>query len=141
MLKLIVVIVMSPKLTQVEYLRVLIGDYIAKRVWSFARVPLRPKHHFLCHYPDLCYRYGPLAHSSTLRFESKDSYFKRIIRSSQNFKNITLTMTTKHEMLQAYFRAGNAIPDDLVQENYFAFQSDILDAKIVHALYFGFSAP
>lgn len=67
-LKLIVVIVMSPKLhvTQVEYLRVLIGDYIAERFRLLAEVPLRPKHHFLCHYPDLCYRYGPLAHTSTL---------------------------------------------------------------------------
>lgn len=142
-LKSITIIVMSPKLhiTQAEYLRVVIGEYVAERVRIFAAVPLRPKHHFLCHYPDLCYRYGPLGHCSTLRFESKHSYFKRIIRTSQNFKNITLTMSSKHEMLEAYCRAGNLIPDDLTQEKCFEFHSGIIDASVVHALHSVFSTP
>ncbi|CAN7978987.1 unnamed protein product, partial [Ixodes persulcatus] len=114
-LKDIVTMLASPKLhvTQIAYLRVLIDDYLSRRVHLFPDIPLKPKHHYLRHYPDLCYEFGPLSHLSTLRFESKHSYFKRIIRSTQNFKNITYSMATKHEMLQSYCRAGQLYADEL----------------------------
>ncbi|CAN7939803.1 unnamed protein product [Ixodes hexagonus] len=100
-LKDIVTVLASPKLhvTQIAYLSVLIDDYLSRRVHLFPDIPLKPKHHYLRHYPDLGYEYGPLSHLSILRFESKHSYFKRIIRSTQNFKNIIYSMATKHEML------------------------------------------
>lgn len=135
-LKEIVMLLVLPKLhlTQMEYLRVLIQDYLSHRVKAFPEVPLKPKHHYMCHYPNLCYDYGPLCHLSTLRFESKHSYFERVIRSSQNFKNITYTMTTKHEMLQSFCRAGSQFPVDLVMENAIPFDEVMYYTDLVASL-------
>lgn len=83
----------------------------------FPGTALKPKHHYMRHYPDLCFEYGPLSHLSTLRFEGKHSYFERIILGSQNFKNITKTVSKKHEMRQVYCQAGNLFLNDL-EENY-----------------------
>lgn len=72
----------------------------------FSDVPLRPKHHYMSHYPELISIYGPLIKVWTMRFESKHTFFKRALRSCHNFKNITYTLTTKHEFLQCFCRLG-----------------------------------
>ena len=64
-------------------------------------VLLRPKHHYLMHYAWLILQYGPIHHCSTLRFESKHSYFKRLIRAKKNFKNVCSTLVYNHQYLQA----------------------------------------
>lgn len=132
-LKDIVTMLASPKLhvTQIAYLRVLIDDYLSRRVHLFPDIPLKPKHHYLRHYPDLCYEYGPLSHLSTLRFESKHSYFKRIIRSTRNFKNITYSMATKHEMLQSYCRASQLYADELILEHASSFVEGMYSDDVV----------
>lgn len=37
-----------------------------------------------------------------MRFESKHCFFKRCMKSAQNFKNVTQTLSEKHQLLQAY---------------------------------------
>lgn len=85
---------------QIALLSSVINDYIHLRTTCF-KEPLRPKHHFVMHYPELFYIFGPLKHIWTLRFESKHSYFKSIVESLRNFKNIDATLAEKHELLQA----------------------------------------
>ncbi|CAN7937970.1 unnamed protein product [Ixodes hexagonus] len=97
-------LVMAPKLAdaQVCYLRVLTGSYLHHRQVSFPEVKLRPKHHYITHYCELIQEYGPLCHVWTLRFESKHRYFKDCIRSMGNFKNVTKSLSERHQLFQSY---------------------------------------
>lgn len=99
----------APKITfnQLEYLKGLISEYIDMRITCFPKVKLRPKHHYLTHYPDLFVQYGPLIKLWTMRFESKHSYFKNIARMCKNFRNITKTLSVKHQKLFSYTMEGD----------------------------------
>lgn len=100
----IVEIVCAPVIQEssIAYLAILIDEYLEGRQSLFPNEKLKPKHHFLRHYPRLILQFGPLIHLWTLRFESKHCYFKRCIRSAQCFKNVCKTMSIKHQLLQAY---------------------------------------
>ena len=86
---------------QVAYLNRLIEDYICDRQELFPDEPLKPKHHYLSHYPWLIYEFGPLINLWTMRMESKHTFFKRAARSAQNYKNVTKTLSEAHQLYQA----------------------------------------
>lgn len=105
-------IVCAPKIhtNQVAYLKLLIEEYLEARAVVFSHSPLKPKHHFLLHYPDLILKFGPLIRLWTLHFESKHTYFKQCARKLRNFKNICATLAERHQLLQAYLHAGDLFP-------------------------------
>ena len=72
---------------------------------------VKPKFHFLVHYPYLIRKYGPPRYYYTMRFESVHQYFKQLIGKTKNFINITLTLSTRFQRSRAY---------DLNQEKYFS---------------------
>lgn len=86
---------------QVALLQEKINEYLSLRLKCFSQFKLRPKHHYISHYPSLIISFGPLKHLWTLHFESKHRYFKNIIKHSQNFKNITQLLSIKHQLLQS----------------------------------------
>ena len=45
-------------------------------------------------------KFCPLKHSSTLHPESKHRYFKTVIKHNRNFKNVTKTLSGKHEFMR-----------------------------------------
>lgn len=114
-LRSIVEIVCAPKIKQkqIAYLQTLIEEYLDLRSSLFPSVSLRPKHHYLSHYPTLIVQFGPLIRLWTLRFESKHSYFKRCARSCNNFKNICSSLAMRHQLLQTYINAGNIFSPDV----------------------------
>lgn len=61
--------------------------------------------HYLCHYPELITQFGPLIHLWTMRFESKQTYFKQYVRKRHNFKNLCATLVER--LLQVYLSAEN----------------------------------
>nr|XP_004207466.3 uncharacterized protein LOC101237831 [Hydra vulgaris] len=67
-----------------------------------------PKIHYLVHYPRLLLHFGPLRHLWVMRFESKHQYFKQIARRVKNFKNITFTLTQRHEMRKCVTNFGRS---------------------------------
>lgn len=73
---------------------------------------LKPKHHYLNHYPELIAHFGPLIRLRTLRFESKHGYFKQCARKLHNFKNLCGT----HQLLQSFLSAGTLFPPSVVVE-------------------------
>lgn len=93
--------------SQVAFLDVLIQEYLESRKALFPSTTLKPKHHYLRHYPALILKFGPLIRLWTMRFESKHSYFKRCARNLKNFKNLCFTLSQRHQMLQAYLSAGS----------------------------------
>lgn len=60
---------------------------------------LRPKFHFLTHYPTLLLKFGPLAWLSTFRFEAKHRVCKLISQSSVNKINICKTIAIKNQLI------------------------------------------
>ena len=100
---------------QVAYLQVLIEEYLECRSFLFPDEILKPKHHFLSHYPQLIFQFGPLIRLWTLRYESKHSYFKKCARTCNNFINITKSLTIKHQLKFAYLTCSeNLYPYDVL---------------------------
>ncbi|KAK3919983.1 Catalase-peroxidase [Frankliniella fusca] len=91
------------------YLHVLIVDYLKLRAELFPHVRLRPKHHYMLHYPELILTYGPLLKVWAMRFESKHSFFKNCIRSSTNFIKVLLSLSVRHELYQCFLRSGGDV--------------------------------
>lgn len=111
--------VTAPKIhaNQVACLRFLIHQYIDSRASLFPATPLKPKHYFLLHYPELTLHFGPLIRLWTLRFKSKHTFFKQCARKLQNFENLTSTLAERRQLLQAYLQAGSLFkPTPQVQQ-------------------------
>lgn len=120
---------------QIAYLRILIQDYLYHRKESFPTYPLRPKHHFLLHYPHLIMECGPLNWLWTLRFESKHSFFKKAVSTSKNFKNVTRALAEKHQLLQAYLKSGNYFDLSVQMPQSIKFHIDTYSNAIQNAVF------
>ncbi len=46
--------------------------------------------------------------SWAMRFEAKHHYFKNLVSTINNFKNIDLSLAKRHQALQAYLLQGSA---------------------------------
>lgn len=126
--------------SQVAYLDALIQEYMDSRETLFPETNLRPKHHYLRHYPGLMLNFGPLIKVWAMRFESKHSYFKRCARQLKNFKNLPLTLSNQHQLLQAYLTAGSVGPQDLQMKDCSPFCSELYSEQINSAVVqFGFT--
>jgi len=116
-LRRVMLILLSFKLSvsQIEILNNLIIEYMYLRQKLFPEEPMKPKHHYLLHYPYLIKIFGPIRQLWTLRFESKHQYFKRVIKHSSCFKNVLLSLATKHQLLNAFNLAqDNTFNDNII---------------------------
>ena len=130
-------LICAPKLSvaQVWYLNRLIRQYVEDRHQLFPSVPLRPKHHYLLHYPWLIQMFGPLIGVWTMRMESKHSFFKRCARSCRNFINITKSLSETHQLNQAYLSSGARVCRNVeLGCDSCDFDSDLLSSGIVSAV-------
>ena len=80
-----------------------ISDHRQLLLTVFPQNKLRPKHHFIEHYPYLIQKFGPLIECWTIRFEAKHSFFKKVVRDANNFKNILLTLASRHQLMLAHY--------------------------------------
>lgn len=83
-LKDVVVLVMAPLHTDepIGYMQSKISEHHYRYSDLFPEEKVRPKHHFLEHYPLFTTVYGPLEHFWIMRFEAKHRFFKRIVRQT-----------------------------------------------------------
>lgn len=81
---------------------------------------LRPKHHFLTHYPRIIRAMGPIIYFWVMRMEAKHQYFKRIAQETKNFINLKKTMASKHQ--------------EFVFHNGFTYKDEVLKSKTVSYL-------
>lgn len=111
-LKELVELVCAPSIStaQVAYLNVIVVEYLEIRKDIFPTDHLKPKHHYLLHYPSLILKLGPLIRLWTMRFESKHSYFKRCVRRIQNFKNVCQSLANQHQLLQTILTSSSFFP-------------------------------
>lgn len=95
-------LIFSPRFSRsmIGYLRSVIEDHLAMFVELYGKldkVRLRPKHHFLVHLPTIILKSGPLTGMSCLRYELKNSFFKRSAHIVCNFTNICHTLAYRHQ--------------------------------------------
>lgn len=60
-----------------------------------------PKQHFMIHYPSVIRRMGPLINLWCMRYESKHNVLKRMATKLHNYKNLTKTLSQRHQQLTA----------------------------------------
>nr|XP_047141617.1 uncharacterized protein LOC124816419 isoform X1 [Hydra vulgaris]XP_047141618.1 uncharacterized protein LOC124816419 isoform X1 [Hydra vulgaris]XP_047141619.1 uncharacterized protein LOC124816419 isoform X1 [Hydra vulgaris]XP_047141620.1 uncharacterized protein LOC124816419 isoform X1 [Hydra vulgaris]XP_047141621.1 uncharacterized protein LOC124816419 isoform X1 [Hydra vulgaris] len=100
-------LIFAPKFTKgmIAYLRVIISDHLLDFKDLFGKAAkLRPKHHFLVHFPTIIIKNGPLVGMSCLRYEMKNSFFKRSANVVCNFINICKTLAYRHQCNSFYSR-------------------------------------
>lgn len=104
--------------TDVPYIKdVLLPQYFELRseVLDESIYPLKPKHHFMMHYPELMLKYGPLIHLWTLGYEQKHKFFKQVCRLCQNFINVEYTCAQRHQFNLAYKSTGPLFPEGCIE--------------------------
>ena len=85
----------------VPYLRVLIEEKLQLLKELYPGSTMKPKMHYMVHYPSQIERHGPLVHSWTMRHEAKLSFIKRSSRRG-NFENIQKTVVKHHQLWLCY---------------------------------------
>lgn len=103
MLQEILEIVLSKKVTveTPQLLTIKIYDYLSLLSEKFPN-SLKPKHHFLVHYPSVMRQVGPLWHINCMKFESKHREAKQISHSSICRVNVCRTIALKHQLILNY---------------------------------------
>jgi hypothetical protein len=88
--------------SEMTWLRVMIAEYLEMHCNLFPNETLKNKHHHLIHYPRLMLEMGPLYHLWCMRFESKHQRAKSFMNMSCNFKNVPLSVSSRHQYDVAY---------------------------------------
>ena len=102
----------SPKCTvdTAGELQIFIETYLTQFKELYPRLNLKPKAHFLLHFPIQMVRYGVLRNISCFRFESKNNYFKSW--KFKNFINIPYSMAKSHQLSSCYTSLNSEAEND-----------------------------
>lgn len=112
-----------------------ISDHRNLLLEVFPNFTLKPKHHYLEHYPNLIHCFGPLLNFCTIRFEGKHSFFLKVVRDVNNFKNILLTLAKRHQLMFGYYlELPSLFKPNLEVHSSSTLCTDILDNSIKQAL-------
>lgn len=135
-LKSIVEILCSNRIliSQVAAVKVYIEEYVYDRQSLFPNKALKPKHHFLMHYPQLILSFGPVIHLRTIRFESKHSYFKSCARQLKNYKHFGKTLAERHQLLQTYHTSGSLFQSTLVSDRAISLHTNMYNESLQNIL-------
>ena len=82
-----------------DYLEDLIADHHVHYIQLFG--PLKPKHHFMTHYPLIIKKMGPPSHIQSMRSESKHRQQKSTSNSVPTRVNICKTIAIKQQLMVA----------------------------------------
>lgn len=85
----------------IQLLETLISEHHSLYMEVFAE-PLKPKHHFIVHYPQLLKRLGSLKHLSCFRFEAKHKQFKEHAKTIRSRRNCPYTLALKHQLILSH---------------------------------------
>ena len=102
-------IVFAPRFEKhiLSHLNLLISKFYSSFV---AEAPsyVKPKFHFLLHYPRLMSFYGPLCHLWCMRFEQFHQKLKKIVRNCPSFKNVAFTIAHRLQQGKCYELVENS---------------------------------
>ena len=97
-------IIFSPVVSKGDtvYLAHLIHDHHSLFLELFPDRHLKPKHHFMLHYPSAMQFIGPLINLWVMRFEAKHNFARRLSHIVCNFRNIAKTLAYRNQMQLCY---------------------------------------
>lgn len=95
---------------------------------------LKPKHRYLLYYASLILKLGPLIQLWAMRFESKHSYFKRCVRTTQNFKNICQSLANQHQLLQTTLSSNSFFAPVLKSKNITPYHAHLYSDAVRNAV-------
>lgn len=136
-LKEIVELVVAPVHTKetIAYLDIKVSEHRQRLQELIPSEKLKPKHHYLEHYSHLITCFGPLVGVWTIRFEAKHSFFKQVARHTNNFRNIELSLATKHQQLISYhLHSSSFSASNLEVTKISTVPIDVLNEEVVVAL-------
>lgn len=120
---------------QLADIRQLIDEYLTLRLKLFPSENLKPKHHFISHYPYLIRCFGPLRHVWTMRFESKHKFFRDAMRHSPNYKNPLKMLSHKHQLYDAINQTNeNLYSDSIISDDAEPFTAENYSISIINDL-------
>lgn len=92
-------IIMSSTISkpQLNYLKYLISEHHSRYI-SLFNDSLKPKHHFLIHYPTIISNVGPLLPLWCMRFEANHKSFKTYSHIITSKRNIPYTLSVKNQL-------------------------------------------
>uniref|UniRef100_A0A8D8PFR4 (northern house mosquito) hypothetical protein n=1 Tax=Culex pipiens TaxID=7175 RepID=A0A8D8PFR4_CULPI len=88
-------------LEDIQKLKEMIANHHRMYIALFEK-PLKPKMHFLTHYPSAILKFGPLENTDCRRFESKNRDVKQYVRNTFNRKNLSKSIGIKETYKSAY---------------------------------------
>lgn len=104
-------------------------------LWTFSDVVkenLKPKFHFLLHYPDMFLKFGPLVSLSTMRFEAKHRVSKIAARAACTRVNICKTVATRNQLTLHHYLSSTSKVEGIVfgrKSSIFTEHSEFLKSK------------
>uniref|UniRef100_A0A1Y1N501 C2H2-type domain-containing protein n=1 Tax=Photinus pyralis TaxID=7054 RepID=A0A1Y1N501_PHOPY len=102
----------------IEYLEILIVEHHRLYCELFDQT-LKPKHHFMIHYPTVILNLGPLRHIWSMRYEAFHKVLKSTANSVTSRKNILLTLATKQQLRLSYrFLSRQGFNDNITCGNF-----------------------
>lgn len=117
-------IIFAPKISNhmIDNLEIKIYQFLSGVIQMFPSKTLKPKEHFLVHYPRIIREMGPIIFLWCMRFEGKHLYFKKLAQSNQNFVNICKTFSLRH---QEYINHINSSPTESLSFKLFSTNDEI----------------
>ena len=96
--------IFCPEITREEtiFLKQMIKDHHEHFLALYQDRRLKPKHHFMIHYPRQMRLLGPVVNFWAMRFEAKHRFFKRLGHIVCNYQNILQTLAKRQQMFLCY---------------------------------------
>ena len=116
-------IVFAPKITEsmLLYFSELYENHLLLFKKLYPELPIKPKQHYLVHFPDIVRKNGPPTNNSCFKYELRNSYFKRIAHITCNFRNIGKTLSVRNQLVSlAYSVNKNRLRNQNVQTHKFS---------------------
>ena len=79
-------------------MNVLISEHHEIYITVFPQATLKPKHHYMLHYPEIMRRVGLLWFICCLRWEAKHRPLKQAAYATNSRRNLPLTLAIKHQL-------------------------------------------
>lgn len=135
-LKDIIDILVCPVQTEesVAYLSFKIAEHQVRFQEVFPETNVLPKHHFIQHYPELIFEFGPLVHLWTIRFEAKHRFFKRVVRHTGCFRNVLLSLAQRHQFSMSHHLYAGCLKSPLQVAHGSSVPLDVLKEDIAFAI-------
>jgi len=126
----------------VTYLRELIADHLSLFLELYGAgengISLKPKHHLLIHLPTVILQSGPLVGTNCMRYELKNSFFKRCSHIICNFSNVCKTLAYRHQQYSLFSKLSKSnVRSAIVVEHSSIHPVCTLDCSVVLCSHFG----